>query len=51
MSGHPTLPADPIPWEVEERVYDFAYRPLLVRGLSDAAQSELLADLRRNPFV
>src|SRR5258707_4075724 len=45
------LPADPSHDEVDRTAStDFRSRPLLVRGLSDAAQSELLVDLRRHPF-
>src|SRR5260370_4568278 len=45
------LPADPAGDEVDRTASaDYGSRPLLVRGLSDAAQSELLVDLRRHPF-
>src|SRR6188472_2642579 len=41
------LPADPSRDEVDRTAStDFRPRPLLVRGLSDATQSELLVDLR-----
>src|SRR5258705_13462731 len=46
------LPADPSRDEVDRTAStDFRSRPLLVCGLSDAAESELLVDLRRHPFV
>ena len=51
MSGpsdfQPTNPA--LKW-IERRLPDHGPRPFLVRGLSDAAQPELLVDLRRHPF-
>src|SRR6266446_7837195 len=46
------LPADPSRDEVDRATPpDFRSRSLLVRGLSDPAQPELLVDLRRHPFV
>src|SRR3984893_17282112 len=45
------FPADQSRLEVDRTAPpDHGTRPLLVRGLSDAAQPELLVDLRRDPF-
>src|SRR5882724_4093473 len=46
------LPADQSRLEVDRTASpDFRSRPFLVRGLSDAAEPELLVDLRRHSFA